>query len=144
MNVLSEIKVSYSQKINKDLVIRSSRDSYKYFDQYWKDIQLVESFNVLFLNRSNQVKGFYTLSKGGIDTVIVDVRLLFSIALKTLSTAIVVAHNHPSGSLTPSKSDDLLTKKIKDASKLLGITLLDHIILTPTNGYFSYADEAKL
>lgn len=144
MNVLSEIKVSYSQKINKDLVIRSSRDSYKYFYQSWNDIQLVESFNVIFLNKSNQVKGLYEMSKGGLDTVIVDIRLLFSIALKTLSTAIVVAHNHPSGSLTPSKSDDLLTKKIKDASELLGITLLDHIILTPTNGYFSYADEAKL
>jgi len=144
MNVLSEIKVSYSQKINKDLVIRSSRDSYKYFDQYWKEIQLVESFNVLFLNRSNQVKGFYTLSKGGIDTVIVDVRLLFSIALKTLSTSIIVAHNHPSGSLKPSKSDDLITKRIKEASKFLDIKLLDHLILTPSNGYYSYADEEKL
>lgn len=144
MNVLSEISVSYSQKINKELFIKSSMDSYECLNQFWQDISLNESFNVMFLNKSNQVKGIYRLSKGGLDCVIVDVRLLFSIALKTLSTAIVVAHNHPSGSLTPSKADDQVTEKIKKAAKFLDIKLLDHLILTPSNGYFSYADDSRL
>lgn len=119
-------------------------DSYECLNQFWQDISLNESFNVMFLNKSNQVKGIYRLSKGGLDCVIVDVRLLFSIALKTLSTAIVVAHNHPSGSLTPSKADDQVTEKIKKAAKFLDIKLLDHLILTPSNGYFSYADDSRL
>ena len=99
-----------------------------------------EEFWVLFLNNSNKILAKTQLSKGGMTSTIVDVRIVMKQALEYSSTAIVLVHNHPSGSLYPSQSDTQLTEKFKLAAESLDIKVLDHIIVTEKN-YFSFADE---
>jgi len=84
------------------------------------------------------------MSSGGITAVIADVRLILAVALKTASSAIIVSHNHPSGSLKPSQQDLDLTLKIKEAGAYMDIKLLDHLIITPNDEYLSMADEGIL
>jgi len=102
-----------------------------------------EEFWVLYLNNSNKILAKTQMSKGGMTGTIVDVRIVMKQALQHSATAIVLAHNHPSGSLHPSKSDTHLTKKFKLAAESLDIKVLDHIIVTEKN-YFSFADESLL
>lgn len=83
------------------------------------------------------------MSSGGFDRTVVDARLIFGIALQAASSAVVVAHNHPSGELTPSDEDRHVTKKLAAAGKMLGLPLLDHIILSK-NAAFSFADAGLL
>lgn len=141
MRTINEIQISYKPAFKTNEKIGSSSDCAGYLKKIWEGINLNESFYVLFLNRSNNVKGYYQLSKGGLSSTIVDIRILFGIALKSFSSSIIIAHNHPSGNLNPSNSDNDLTSRILEASKLLDIQLLDHLILSPEGSYFSYADE---
>jgi len=99
-----------------------------------------EEFWVLFLNNSNKVISKTQLSKGGISGTIVDVRLVFKLALETGATGLILCHNHPSGGLTPSEADKQITKKLKLAGESLDVKVLDHLIITETK-YYSFADE---
>ena len=99
-----------------------------------------EEFWVLYLNNSNKIIYKNQLSSGGITGTIVDVRMLFKKALELSSVAVILCHNHPSGSLKPSKSDIDLTKKIQQAGKSLDIKILDHLLITE-KAYFSFADS---
>jgi len=102
-----------------------------------------EEFWVLYLNNSNKILAKTQMSKGGMTSTTVDVRIVMKQALEHSATAIVLVHNHPSGSLHPSKSDTQLTEKFKLAAESLDIKVLDHIIVTEKN-YFSFADESLL
>ncbi|MCZ8227981.1 DNA repair protein RadC [Flavobacterium sp.] len=102
-----------------------------------------EEFWVLYLNNSNKIIFKAQLSKGGITGTVVDVRLVFKIALEQNAVAIVLAHNHPSGKLQASEADIQVTKKIKNAGLQLEIPVLDHVIVTE-HSYFSFADEGIL
>ncbi len=102
-----------------------------------------EEFWVLMLNNSNKIIYKHHLSKGGITGTMVDTRLLFKKAIAQNTTSIILAHNHPSGTLKPSQSDKAITDKIKQAGKILDIKLLDHLIITEKS-YFSFADEALI
>lgn len=107
-------------------------------------IQMQEQFVVLYLNRSNEVIGGYRHSTGGITGTVADVRIVLSIALKVLATGIVLCHNHPSGKLTPSQADKELTRKMKEAAKLMDITVIDHLIVSEGDNYYSFADQGDL
>ncbi len=148
MSRVSEIQVSYINKVKvKDSQrIKSSSDIAKLLFENWNKntIELHESFKVILLNNSNTVKGIFEMSSGGITGTLVDLRILFAVALKTLATSIIVSHNHPSGNLKPSQSDIRLTNKIKKVSELLDIKLLDHLIITPNKEYYSFADDGIL
>ena len=98
----------------------------------------------MLLNNANKVKGIYEVSTGGITGTLVDLRIIFAVVLKSLTTAVILAHNHPSGTLRPSEPDKRLTQKIKKAGELFDIKVLDHLILTPDGNYFSFADEGML
>jgi len=102
-----------------------------------------EEFWVLFLNNANKVVAKSQISKGGLTATIVDIRLVFKMALEIASVGIIVCHNHPSGKLQPSNADKHLTQKIKEAGITLDIKLLDHLIITE-KAYFSFADEGLL
>lgn len=102
-----------------------------------------EEFWVLFLNNSNKILFKTVLSKGGMTGTIVDVRIVFKIALEQNAVAIILTHNHPSGKLHASDADIQLTKKIQNAGKQLDIPVLDHVIVTE-HSYFSFADEGIL
>ena len=129
---VAEIDVSYSHRISaKDRIrIESSMDVYKACTQFWPSFDHVEYFYVLYLNRSNHLLGVHQLSKGGFTGTVIDVRVVYQVALKACACSIILAHNHPSGNLTPSDADQQITRKIKDAGKILEIQVLDHLIVT--------------
>lgn len=102
-----------------------------------------EEFWVLYLDNAHIVLERSLLGKGGFTATVVDIRLVLQQALKWGATAMIVAHNHPTGNLTPSAADKTLTLKLKDAAKLLDMVLLDHIIVGK-NEYFSFADQQLL
>ena len=99
-----------------------------------------EEFWILYLNNSNKVIKRVQLSKGGITGTLVDVRLVLKMALELNATGIILAHNHPSGTLKPSQADKQLTQKLKTAAQSIDIKVLDHLIITE-KAYFSFADE---
>jgi DNA repair protein RadC len=102
-----------------------------------------EEFWIVYLNNSNKVISKIQLSKGGITGTVVDVRLVFKMALEVGATSLVMCHNHPSGSLQPSEADKQITQKIKRAGESLEIFILDHLIVTETS-YFSFVDQGIL
>ncbi|MFH6998976.1 DNA repair protein RadC [Flavobacterium sp. FlaQc-57] len=99
-----------------------------------------EEFWVIFLNNSSKIISKAQLSKGGITGTIVDVRLVFKLALENRATGLILCHNHPSGSLVPSEADKQITNKLKLAGESLDVKVLDHLIITETK-YYSFADE---
>lgn len=145
---VNEIKVSYRERITvlDSPTITSSKVAARVLFDHWdkNTISLQETFKILLLNNSNKVKGIYPLSVGGITGTMVDIRLLFAIILKSLSVGVILTHNHPSGKLKPSDADKKLIEKIKKASKLLDINILDHLIISPNGQYYSFADEGIL
>ena len=145
---LNEIKLRYStrQKAADWIKISSSANAAEAIYKNWdKDhIATFETFKILLLNNSNQIKGVFQVSQGGITGTLVDVRLIFAVALKSLAVGMILTHNHPSGTLNPSEADKSITRKIKSAGEFLDIKVLDHIILTPSGKYFSFADEGIL
>ncbi|MGL6126453.1 RadC family protein [Chryseobacterium artocarpi] len=130
------------QEIPEKPTIGNSHDAYAILKNQLSDLR-TEEFWAIFLNNSNKVIHSSQLTQGGISQSIVDVRVLFKTALEHFSTGIIIAHNHPSGSLKPSKEDINITKKIKEAGNVLSIQLLDHIIITQ-NSYFSFSDAGLL
>jgi DNA repair protein RadC len=145
INKISEIRVSYHPLIKKEdrILIRSSVDGEKYLRNVFPDLEHIEYFYILCLNRANQILGYHQISKGGISGSVVDLKVIFQIAVKTNSSALIVAHNHPSGNLLPSDNDIRISQKIKEAGKLLDITLLDSLIPTQ-DSYISLADTNAL
>lgn len=102
-----------------------------------------EEFRVVHLNRANRVIFQETVSRGGTASTLVDVKLVMKSAIDKLSSSLIFVHNHPSGNLTPSPSDDKLTVQLRKAAELLDIRVLDHIIIT-AQGYYSYNDNGRL
>lgn len=122
--------------------IRSSKDIASYLQTKLKDYRH-EVFAVLFLNQANKVNHFEIISEGGITSTVADPRIILRKALEEDAVNIILCHNHPSGSLKPSRSDEHLTTKIKEAARLLDIAVMDHIIVSE-KGYYSFADEGIL
>lgn len=140
-NTIQEIKVSYTTNDSDRQKISSSEDAYKLLLSCWSKhtIELQEEFKVLLLNRANKVLGIYSCFKGGTSSTTVDIKLVFAVALKGAASAIIIAHNHPSGNLSASKADKEITKKIVSTGKFLDIQVLDHLIITKDN-FSSFKD----
>lgn len=122
--------------------ITSSASVFELMQPIMGDLQH-EEFWIIYLNNSNKVIHKNQLSKGGITGTLVDVRLVLKMALEVGATGIILAHNHPSGTLKPSESDKQITQKLKVAAQSLDIKVLDHLIITE-KAYFSFADEILL
>ena len=144
-SAVAEISVSYSNRIpEKDRIkIGCSQDVFDTCKLFWPSTDHVEYFYILLLNRHNQVLGVHQVSKGGFTGTVVDVRVIFQVALKTCSCSVIALHNHPSGNLNPSDEDKRVTQKIKDAGKIIDVQLLDHMIIT-SDKYYSMADEGEI
>lgn len=119
--------------------ISSSRDAYHILYPYLSDLNHEEIW-VLLMNRSNQVVSKMLMSKGGISSTVIDVRLILREALNVYASGIILGHNHPTNNCMPSEQDIRITKKLKEAAKLMDINLLDHLILCGDK-YYSFADE---
>jgi DNA repair protein RadC len=122
--------------------IHSSMEMAEYLKACLKD-HPYEVFAVVFLNRSNKIKHFDIISKGGMTQTIVDPRIVFLKALEVQATSIILCHNHPSGNLRPSKADEEITNKLKSAGELLDIKVIDHLIVSD-EGYYSFADDGLI
>ena len=123
-------------------VIKSSKDIAQYLQALLKDYNY-EVFAVVFLNRANKINHFEIISRGGITGTVADPRVILKKALEEDATSIVLCHNHPSGNLQPSRADEELTKKIKEAATYFDIKVIDHIIVSE-DGFYSFADEGIL
>ena len=124
------------------LVIRNSVDAYSLIKPYLSDL-IREEFWVFHLNRASNVVLAEKLSIGGVSGTTVDIRLLFKSALERLTSSIILAHNHPSDQMRPSRSDFELTKQVVKAGKLFNIDVVDHLIVGSST-FYSFADEGKL
>jgi DNA repair protein RadC len=131
-----EINTTERPKIN------GSKDAYELVKGDLMDLPH-EEFWVIMLNRANRLLKKHQISLGGVHGTVADPKIIFKTALESLASGIIVAHNHPSGNLTPSQQDIDLTKKLKEAGKLLEIQLLDHLIIAGKN-YYSFADEGLM
>ena len=146
LTTLQEIQVSYDRNYGKESVTDSRKASElcrQAFSLTKSNIALKEYMFMLLLNRRNECIGFHKISEGGISGTVADIRIAFSIATKCLASGMILVHNHPSGNTKPSQQDMELTKKFKEAGKILDCTLLDHIILTE-DSYYSLADEGHM
>lgn len=138
----NEIGITYNCK-GLGPKISSSRDVFDLMLPNWLDIDYVESFQVVMLNRGNRLLGVSKISIGGVAGTVADPKKIFQTALKANASAVILVHNHPSGQTEPSPRDQEITKKCVQAGKFLDLPVIDHIILT-RSGYFSFADEGVL
>lgn len=144
--VIPEIKISikFSKKIPVDslITITGAESAAAAFRQIFDADTICwrEEMLMLCLNQANKVVGFYKVSSGGMTGTVADSKIIMTIALQSVSTSIIIAHNHPSGNLKPSSADIDLTKKIKAAGELLDIKLLDHLIITDES-FISFTEE---
>ena len=137
-----EIARRFSEPSERSAPIRESRDAHNILRPLLAHLDH-EEFWVLCLNNANRVLTCFQLSKGGITGTLVDVRIILRKALEKGAVGIILAHNHPSGNLRPSKADREITRKISKASATMDIRVLDHLILSGAE-YFSFADEQMI
>jgi len=123
-------------------VVRDSKQVAGYLQVMLQD-QCREVFGVIFLNQANRVNHFEIVSQGGITGTVADPRLILKKALELHAVNLILCHNHPSGNLKPSKADEELTYKIREAARYFDIKVIDHIIVSH-DGYFSFADEGMM
>ncbi len=144
---VSEIKIQYLPdfKLSERPIITKSPDAYKLLLSQWDTgiMQFLEEFKIILLNNANHVLGIVNIAMGGKDAVMVDMRVIFSIALTASASKIILAHNHPSGKLVPSSADRTLTNKAVEAGKVLDIEVCDHIIVT-AHSYHSMKDNGDM
>jgi DNA repair protein RadC len=130
-----------SEALHKEKV-SSSKDAFEYLRSRVGDSSY-EEFWVMVLNRANQIKRSICVSEGGFSGTVADPKKIFQLALEHKGSALILAHNHPSGNCRPSDADIQLTRKMKEAGMMLDMPVIDHIILGDEK-YFSFADEGML
>ncbi|HZI68138.1 MAG TPA: JAB domain-containing protein [Hanamia sp.] len=147
LNQIAEVALIYKTKVkpSERPKINSSKDASDLFRKNWDEnkIEFVEQFKALLVNRSNRVLGIIEISSGGVTSTVVDPKMVFMAALKANACGLIICHNHPSGNLNPSRADEEITRKIKNAGDFLDLHLLDHIILS-SEGFYSFADEGLI
>ena len=127
------LKIEEKKANFKTTQITSIDDVENFARNFYKDdINIFESFFIMLLNHNNNVTGYAKISQGGVSGTVVDEKLIAKYAVDTLSSSVIMVHNHPSGNLRPSNADIDITKKVKNALSLFKIDLLDHVILTET------------
>lgn len=137
-----ELGVRRNMADNKKEIVLSSKDIAGFL-QAQLQYKSHEVFAVVFLNRSNKINHYEIISEGGITGTIADPRIILKKALQHEAVSIVLCHNHPSGNLKPSRQDQELTTKIKEAAQYFDIKVMDHIIVSE-EGYYSFADDGML
>lgn len=147
LNLVAEITLKYNPNIpaSKRPVVNCAADAHKIFMSTWdKDIlELQEQFKIMLLNRNNRVLGVVTTSTGGITGTIADPKVIFAAALKGAASSVILAHNHPSGNLSPSNQDKTITRKLSQIGVMLEINVVDHLIFT-TDSYYSFSENGIL
>ena len=145
ISIVAALELGNRRKISeviKRKQITGSKDVFSIFSAKLGDLPY-EEFWLMILNRANKIIDTKNISKGGVSGTVTDIKIILKIAIEKTASGIIVCHNHPSGNIKPSQSDIELTKKLKEACKLVDIPLLDHIIVSYSE-YYSFADEGIL
>lgn len=141
---VNEVELVYHSKIDPrdKLRLNSSRSVYDVLLSAWdlNKIELVEQVMVVMLDRGNHCLGISCIATGGVSECVVDAKIVFATALKANASQIILAHNHPSGNLCPSKNDVNITKKLMQGARLLDMQMVDHLIVS-RHGYNSFAED---
>lgn len=144
---VSEIDIVYKNTIDYDerIKIQDPETAYRVLKQAWNanKIDFIEEFKVLFLDQDCNCLGISEISVGSLNGCLVDSRVVFAAALKAKATRIILAHNHPSGNLSPSQADRNITKRFVEVGNLMEINIQDHIIVA-SNGYYSFSNEGLI
>jgi DNA repair protein RadC len=141
---VNEVKVSYKKALFGNVSNSGNAVDYcRSIPEFENRMQYQEVFAVVYLDYANNIICHQIIGMGAINATMADIRIIFSTALKTLATNLILCHNHPSGALKASNADMDLTKRVKDAGKLFDINVLDHIILTKER-HLSFADDGIL
>jgi len=145
---ISEVRLVYRTKVKASdrLQVKTSKDAFDIFMESWDldSIEHIEEFKLMLLTRSNKVLGIASISKGGINGTVTDVRIVLQYAIKSNSSGLILCHNHPSGNLQTSESDLAITRKVNESCKLMDIQLLDHLIIAAEGSYYSFADNGLI
>ncbi|MCZ4221994.1 RadC family protein [Pedobacter rhodius] len=145
ISIVAALELGLRRNENSDdetIRFTASSDVYKYMHRTFAHLNH-EEFWILLLNRSNKIIGKYLISKGGQAGTVADPKIIFKIALENNAANIILAHNHPSGNLKPSESDNKLTRNLAASGIMLNLYVVDHLIFTDS-GYYSYKDEGLL
>jgi DNA repair protein RadC len=143
---LAELRAVYRRRASrKGPQVKMPADVVAYLRKVWDNdtLDLREDCLLICLNGAHEVLGWIRVASGGMNSAIVDPRLVFGVALQVGANSIIIAHNHPSDRTEPSADDRALTRRLADGAKLLGINFLDHIILGRA-GFFSFDDAGLL
>ena len=143
---IAEIKLTYIANLNPQErpQITCANQAYDVFRSVWDEskMDLLEEAKLMLLNRNNRVLGICNLSSGGVAATVIDNKLAFAAALKANASSILLAHNHPSGNLTPSSHDKRVTKELQEGAKVLGLEFHDHLIIT-RGGFYSFSNDQE-
>lgn len=145
ISIIAALELGRRRKFEDSIVltpIKSSKDAYSQIYAVFEDLPH-EEFWIISLTRANKIITKHQISKGGVSGTIADIKLIFKKAIEDLASAIIVAHNHPSGQLKPSNSDIKLTNKLVETGSIMDISVLDHLIIT-NESYYSFADEGLI
>jgi DNA repair protein RadC len=144
MKKIKRFELKTSQTDLEQVKISNSENAADFIRQFYSDdIEIYESFFILLMNRGNKVTGYAKISQGGVCGTIVDKKILLKYVVDSLASGVIIAHNHPSGTLSPSDADIRITKDVKELCKLVDSALLDHVILT-ADSFYSFADNGNL
>ena len=138
--VLAALELGRRRPNRKTKVIRRPEDIWNEVKHYAERNQ--EQLLVLSFNGAGELLGIHVATVGLVDKVVMHPREIFAEAIKERAVSVVIVHNHPSGQLSPSQADRILTKRISTAGKLLGIKVLDHLIIS-TSGYYSFREMGE-
>ena len=135
----AEVKLTYKSRVkaSERYRIKNAEDAANLFFKVWdrSTIEHVEEVKLILLNRANRVLGITTVSRGGMSGSVIDTRVILQYAIKANASAVILAHNHPSGNLKPSDADLRITERVKEALDIVDIRLLDHLILNKDEEY---------
>jgi DNA repair protein RadC len=142
---MPEVQIKYRTGNVQRQKIEGAEDSYNVFRGIFDEdtIDYDESVFVVFTNRALYTIGYFKVSQGGLSGTVVDPKKIFSVALQSGATGLIIAHNHPSGNLKPSVQDKELTTKLQQGAKILDLTFYDHLIVTSDN-YYSFNEEGLI
>jgi DNA repair protein RadC len=138
---INEFSLKIKSSDFKKTKITTSKDAFNIISKFYgEDVAIYESFFLLLLNRANNTIGFAKISQGGTVGTVIDTKIICNYVVNSLASSVILAHNHPSGGLTPSGADLKITDKIIKALDIFDCKVLDHLIITPENGFKSFSD----
>ena len=141
METIDLIQLKKTKSEFNKVKITAVAESYDFIKQFYgDDLEIFESVFILMLDKNNNTIGYSKISQGGVAGSVVDIKIICKYAIDSFASGVILAHNHPSGSLKPSSQDLNITKRVAEALKVFDVTLLDHLIIT-SESYFSFAEN---